>query len=727
MPASLRRRQRRDRGARWLVTAGGIAIIACVLGMFVFLVTEAAPLLSRAEVRLHEEIPLAVPSAILAVAGDEARTHTALLGADGVVRVIRHSDRTVALERDLARGARVVAGAPVSGSPGFVLATGDGRARVVGISFDVEHARDGPVVRPRLEEPVEVLLDEGGAPLVACAASGRGLSSGIAAVRADGSLVVAETAIEENLFSGERTVVVEQWPLESPAPLRAIVLDTRRDHLFGATPDGRLLWWRLRDGDRATPQVVDAGAPITVLTLLIGDQSLMAGHEDGTISKWTRVTGSGPRPVLTRVKDFVPLSAPVRAIAPSARDRSFLAQDDAGSMALCHATSGRVLWTGASPRPDATAIAFAPKGNGASVASTGTLALLDVDCRHPDAGLGAFFGKVWYEGYAQPAHVWQSSSGSDEAEPKYGLVPLLFGTFKATLFSLLFAVPLALLAAMYTSQFMHPSLRRWVKPTVEIMASVPSVVLGFLAGLWLAPRVAQFLLGLPLFVLIFPPAILAAGALGDRLPRPLRLRFPDGFASIALIAVAAIALTASLLLSRPLEVACFGGDFVRWMQDAAGIAYDPKNCIVLGIAMGVAVVPIIFSIAEDAFSNVPQHLVSGSLALGASRWHTVTRVVLPTASPGLFSAVMIGFGRAVGETMIVVMASGNTPIMDGSIFNGLRSLSANIATEIPEAAQGGTLYRTLFVAALLLFAVTFAVNTLAEIVRQRLRARYGRL
>jgi phosphate transport system permease protein len=140
--------------------------------------------------------------------------------------------------------------------------------------------------------------------------------------------------------------------------------------------------------------------------------------------------------------------------------------------------------------------------------------------------------------------------------------------------------------------------------------------------------------------------------------------------------------------------------------------------------MGFAVIPIIFTIAEDSLSNVPGHLRAGSLAVGATRWQTAVRIVLPTASPGIFSAVMIGFGRAVGETMIVLMATGNTPVMDWSIFNGFRALSANIAVELPEAPEGGTLFRVLFLAALLLFCLTFAVNTVAEVVRLRLRQKF---
>ena len=143
--------------------------------------------------------------------------------------------------------------------------------------------------------------------------------------------------------------------------------------------------------------------------------------------------------------------------------------------------------------------------------------------------------------------------------------------------------------------------------------------------------------------------------------------------------------------------------------------------------MGFAVIPIIFTISEDALSSVPRHLTAASLALGANKWQTAIRVVLPTASAGIFSAVMIGLGRAVGETMIVLMATGNTPILDWNIFNGFRTLSANIAVEGAEAPHGGTLDRILFLAALILFAVTFLLNTVAELIRQRLRKKYGQL
>ena len=151
--------------------------------------------------------------------------------------------------------------------------------------------------------------------------------------------------------------------------------------------------------------------------------------------------------------------------------------------------------------------------------------------------------------------------------------------------------------------------------------------------------------------------------------------------------------------------------------------YVQRNAIVVAIGMSFAIIPLVFTIADDALSSVPDHLRSASLGAGATPWQTTVRVIVPAATSGLFSAVMIGLGRAVGETMIVLMAAGNTPLMGWNIFNGFQTLSAAIATELPEAARGSAHYRVLFLAAVLLFAMTFAVNTIAELVRQRFRRR----
>jgi phosphate transport system permease protein len=197
----------------------------------------------------------------------------------------------------------------------------------------------------------------------------------------------------------------------------------------------------------------------------------------------------------------------------------------------------------------------------------------------------------------------------------------------------------------------------------------------------------------------------------------------------ALQTLAWVVLPATVLavLARPVEHLAFAGDFRRFLVGDDGAVYDYRNSLVVGIAMGFAVIPIVYTIAEDALSAIPESLTSAALACGASPWQAAVRVVVPAAVPGLFSAAMIGLGRAVGETMIVVMATGGTPILDTSIWNGFRTLSNTIATEMPEAPHGGTLYRVLFLSGLLLFAVTFVVNTAAEVVRLRFRRRFKAL
>ena len=343
---------------------------------------------------------------------------------------------------------------------------------------------------------------------------------------------------------------------------------------------------------------------------------------------------------------------------------------------------------------------------------------------HPEITLQTVFGKVWYEGYPEPAYVWQSTGGTDDFEAKFSLTPLIYGTLKGTFYALLIAIPVALLAAVYVSEFMHPNLKAYIKPVVEIMAALPSVVLGFLAGLWLAPMVEKVVPGLFLMPLVQAVFILGALLLWRLFPAGIRSRLRTGSEVLLLLPVVVLGMWVSFQLGGMIEWALLEGNYRGWLLSALGLTYDQRNSLVVGIAMGFAVIPIIFTIAEDSLANVPQHLRAGSLALGANRWQTAVRIVLPTASPGIFSAIMIGFGRAVGETMIVLMATGNTPVMDWSIFNGFRALSANIAVELPEAPEQGTLFRVLFLAAFLLFCLTFAVNTVAELVRLKLRRKY---
>jgi phosphate transport system permease protein len=350
-----------------------------------------------------------------------------------------------------------------------------------------------------------------------------------------------------------------------------------------------------------------------------------------------------------------------------------------------------------------------------------------LDNPHPEVSWSALWSKVWYENYDEPKYVWQSTAANTDFEPKMSLAPLTFGTLKAAFYAMLLAAPLAVAAAIYTAYFMAPSLRRKVKPVIELMEAMPTVILGFFAGLFLAPYVEGHLPGIFSLLMLLPIGILVAGFVFSRLPESIRLRVPDGWESAILIPVILFVGWLSLYMSPYLETWFFGGDMRMWISHDLGITYDQRNALVVGLAMGFAVIPNIYSIAEDAVFSVPRGLTLGSLALGATPWQTMTRVVILTASPGIFSALMIGMGRAVGETMIVLMATGNTPVMEMNLFEGLRTLAANVAVEMPESEVGGSHYRVLFLSALVLLLFTFIMNTLAELIRQRLRKKYSSL
>ncbi|MBZ0328924.1 ABC transporter permease subunit [Halomonas sp. ANAO-440] len=307
------------------------------------------------------------------------------------------------------------------------------------------------------------------------------------------------------------------------------------------------------------------------------------------------------------------------------------------------------------------------------------------------------------------------------------LSPLAWGTLKAAFWALVFAVPMALGAAIHSSVYMSPRLRSRIKPTLELMEALPGVVIGFVAGLVLAPWVERHLAGAFALLLVMPLGILIAGGAWRWLSPALRQRLPLAWAGLWLAPWLAMLGLAALELAPWLEARLFAGDLRGWLDAELGIDYASRNALIVGLAMGFAVMPSVYALAEDALSGVPSSLGEGAQAMGATRWQTLWKVVLPAAAPGVFAAVMIGAGRAVGETMIVLMASGNTALMSLSPLEGMRSMAAGIAIELPEAVPGSDSYRLLILAALLLFLFTFLVNTMAEVVRSRLRRRYRRL
>jgi phosphate transport system permease protein len=475
--------------------------------------------------------------------------------------------------------------------------------------------------------------------------------------------------------------------------------------------------------------MVGEGARVTAAEFLVGSRSLIVGGSDGSVRQWflVRDEESGISR-MTLIRSFRSHPGAITFIEPEYLRKGFLTGDDTGMVGLHYATASATLaMLQVSDQPIAR-MAMGPINSLALVKTVGSerLQTLDIDNVHPQTSLSALWGRVWYEGRDAPEFIWQSSSADDAFEAKFSLVPLSIGTLKAALFAMLLAMPLAILGAIYTAYFMAPAIRRVVKPSIELMEALPTVILGFLAGIWLAPYVENNLPILVTGALSFPLMILVTAFAWSRLPLRVRGLVPSGWEAILLVPVMILTGWFVVASSPWIELAFFDGSMRQWFTDV-GIPYDQRNALIVGMAMGFAVIPTIFSIAEDAVFSVPRHLTQGSLALGATPWQTVTGVVLLTASPGIFSAVMIGFGRAVGETMIVLMASGNSPIVNFNIFEGMRTLAANIAVELPETAVGSTHFRVLFLSALVLLVFTFVLNTAAELVRQRLRKRYASL
>lgn len=733
------RRRLIDRTAAILVQFGGLGIIASILGILLFIVFTVLPLLKAAEVTQDHvyDIPAHANGALL---GDEYNTHVAMMGPDGVIRVINietgaeETTHSIPLEPLLPEmpPPKIVSSATIPGTQIFAAATSDGRIAIQPVDWDVSFEGSTRVITPGFPETIELLMDGEGRPFgvyTAHHSKRYGITTAVAQL-ADGTISIVRRVTEKNSFTGEVEESIDEYAAESPYHLTVLMLDEEQRDLYGGTSEGQIVYWRLAEGQPGEPEVVSAGpSAVTALSMLIGGRSLVAGQANGNVSIWFRVRPEQDSNEfrLTRIRDFPSHPGPIAMLAPSKRDRAFLVIDQTGLISLNFSTSERTLWQGRSVLDAPTGMYFSPKSDYAYVAEPGKLAGYRIKNPHPEVSWKALFGKIWYEGYTKPDYTWQSTGGTDDFESKISLLPLLVGTLKGTFYSLILAIPLAVFGAMFASQFMHPTIKGYVKPMVETMASLPSVVLGFLAGLWLAPLLQKIFPGFIAMFIVLPLVAVAASRVWMALPRAIRNRYPAGV-EVAIMAVLLVStIWACVEMSPAIEKLVFGGNFERWLDRTLGIRYDQRNAVVVGLAMGFAVIPIIFAISEDALSNVPRHLTSASLALGASRWQTVTQVVLPTASPGIFSAIMIGFGRAVGETMIVLMATGNTPIMDWDMFAGFRTLSANIAVEIPEAPIGGTLYRTLFVAALLLFMLTFTVNTLAELIRQRLRERYAKL
>ena len=736
-----------DKLATVVVAGGGVAIILCIIAILFFIGIETVPLLQSPNTELQnsftvEKAPTTQgQSSNILIVGTEEYTEIAFLfDQQGVASFVSLEDGSLISETpivDIEKQGVVTSTYASEKNEDYVAATSKGWVIPFSLKYNVTYGEDNKRnILPQIIQPDPIKITDESISLFGFKTGEFGNSSVTAYVTENSSFIFHSIAVSEDEFMDQEESITNSVDLTTQIKantISAIQIDSFLNNLFVGTTDGKIYNWDIKNKFKPELQEVamataNSNAGITSLGFLTGSRSLFVGQSDGTSSIWFPARDENGKPVLTRVHEFDKLEGQITGFAKSPRDRGFVINDNKGNVGIYHTTSGSQQVKFEGEGKDYSSITFAPKSNGVVVVDKdGAVKHWTVDNPHPETNFKTLFGKVWYEGYSEPEYVWQSTGGTDEFEPKFSLTPLIYGTLKGAFYALLFAIPLSILSAICVSQFMHPNHRNKIKPIIEIMAALPSVVLGFLAGLWMAPVIEKIFPAVIAMFILIPLFTIISVFAWQRVPNNIKGKIRVGTELYFLIPVIVAGVLIALGLNTTIEAVFFGGDYKEWFYTVLGLQYDQRNALIVGFAMGFAVIPIIFTISEDALSSVPNNLISGSLALGASRWQTAINIVLPSASPGIFSAVMIGLGRAIGETMIVLMATGNTPIMDWSFFNGFRALSANIAVELPEAPHGGTLYRILFLAALILFFFTFLLNTLAEIIRQRLRKKYGQL
>ncbi|MFT7472029.1 MAG: phosphate transport system permease protein [Kiritimatiellia bacterium] len=746
----LRRKLRHfyDQSASVAIAIGGVSVILAILLIFMYLFYEVLPLFESATLDRVDEYQIENRSSSnsLHLAIEEQAEIGMRIGDQADVLFFDVTDGTTVafMELSLPAGANInhfALDTETSGIFALGLDTGEALVARYGYTTTFVGENNTRTLTPTIdfpfgEQPYALFANSA---LTELAVRSNGDRLMVAGVDENGAIELITATKQTNLFSafdiggGEADFELASYPVEvSAQDVEQMFIGGDQRWLYFISSSGLIRVLDLvavmnGESDRFAIQSVltEDGIRPSQVVFLLGGISLLVADDSGAISQWFLSREEG-QTRLQKAREFAPGAQPILSMTPEQRRKNFVSVDELGRLAIYNTTAHRAVFSEDITDAVPNRLALSPRGDGLLLENIdGGIGFWEVHNEHPEVSWSVLWDKVWYEGYSEPDYIWQSSASSNEFEPKYSLMPLTFGTLKAAFYAMLLAAPLAICGAIYTGYFMAPAMRRKVKPLIELMEALPTVVLGFLAGLWLAPFVEKNLLGIFSILIVLPLSILAASFAWSQLPRKIRDWVPDGWEAGILIPVILIFSYLSFALAVPIENSFFGGDMRFWISNDLGISYDQRNAMVVGFAMGFAVIPTIFSIAEDAIFTVPKQLTYGSLALGATPWQSLQRVVLPTASPGIFSALMIGMGRAVGETMIVLMATGNTPIMDINIFEGMRTLAANIAVEIPESEVDSTHYRILFLAALVLFMSTFVFNTIAEVVRQRLRTKYS--
>ncbi len=729
-----------DRFMTVAIRTGGLAVVVAVLGIFVFIGLEVVPLFAKAKVVEKETLATGVADPQVLGVDEWGELPFVFRAGSGFTFVSRATGEAQNHPVAALEGREISALGFDPDHQRLVFGTAAGEVGSVKVEYAPDFSGPARVIRRTLvEEPVYPAATPGAIRLVDYGDGGANRTI-VTVAAADGGaerVEIMRLAQKRTLLGKGEVVGDERVDVTERIRGRVQEVDASGtgDIVLVVTGEGWIYYFYVgADGVEFRQEFQPfGGREVAAVDYLLGGVSALVTASDGEqrVFSLYRKDGLGER-TFGEIKSFPPLAGPPSLFSASQRNRLFLT-GSGRDVSLRYSTTADVRWSGVMDFAPVAGVIDAKNSHIILADQSGNLRYLALTDEHPAAGWRAYFGKIWYEGASAPSYEWQSTGGSDEFEPKLSLVPLIFGTLKGTLYAMLIAVPVALSAAVFSASYLPMRVKRVVKPMMELMASMPSVVLGFLAGLWLAPLIQDRVPSVMLALLAIPVSSMLIGWVFGKLPVSVRARLTQGHEWLVAAPLVGLAAWLGWMLGPGLEEWVFVyqapggeriGDFRLWWPQFTGTGYDQRNSLVVGFMMGFAVIPVIFTIAEDAIANVPRSLTAAASALGATRWQVVRTVSLPIASAGIFSALMIGLGRAVGETMIMVMATGNTPLMEWNIFSGMRTLSANIAVELPEAPEGSTHYATLFLGAIVLFALTFVLNSIAEVLRQRLREKY---
>jgi len=726
-------RRLKDKAATAGIAIGGSSVILAVLLICFYLLYEVIPLFSGADIEQDAQYSMPYPEsgASYYLTVEEQNEVAMRVAQDGSIIFFGSQNGQVLKQVKSRLDAKLTAFA-IEDDTSRIMALGyeTGQLVIAQHNYKISYPDGKRQITPVVEYPFGEQAIDAADFAIKQVAIRNGEEALTLVVMGEQKSRIIKLEKDVNFITEEVEISETQAELPFIENTSNLLISGDQRYLYIATKTGAMTELDLRDLDdisiKAKHQLTQEGSALTSMSYLLGQSSIMVADSTGKVSQWFNVRDDNNTENLTFIRD---VSQPVGIVdvAMEQRRKGFATLDNRGVVAIYNATSSRQVINEKLSDASATRIAFSPRANGLLLEDGKGIRFFKIDNEHPEVSWGSLWAEIWYEGYQEPSYTWQSSAANNDFEPKYSLMPLAFGTLKAAFYAMVMAVPLAICGAIYTAYFMAPALRRKVKPIIELMEALPTVILGFLAGLFFAPFLEENLAAAFSILLVLPLGILLFAYTWSRLPTKIRWLLPEGWQPIILIPVIIFLAWFCIAMSPVIELNFFAGDMRSWITHDLGISFDQRNALVVGFAMGFAVIPTIFSITEDAIFSVPKSLTQGSLALGATYWQTMVRVVLPTASPGIFSAIMIGMGRAVGETMIVLMATGNTPIMDFNIFEGMRTLAANLAVEVPESEVDSSHYRILFLAAFVLFIFTFVVNTIAETVRQHLRKKYGSL